>query len=132
MCSLKCVRILSYADKPSLGMVLKAVAVTILSWVAAIAVNILTALLLDVTGHSMSWFTHTYLLLPLYTIPALLAMAEVHSFWQKMVRLSNGPPTHCPVHACVCVCVRARRLIRDWGEYNISHEHLNTANRVSW
>ena len=112
MCSLKyisCVRILSHADKPSLGMVLKALAVTILSWVAAIAVNILTALLLDVTGHSMSWFTHTYLLLPLYTIPALLAMAEVHSFWQKMVRLSNGPPTHCP-SSCVCVCVRVHAV----------------------
>ena len=75
------------ADKPSLGMVVTAVLVTILSWVVAIIVNVLTALVVGVAGRSMSWFTHTPLLLPLYAIPALLAMAEVHSFWLKNVQI---------------------------------------------
>lgn len=70
-------------------MVLKAATVTVFSWLAAIIVNTLTALLLDFTGHSMSWFTHTSLILPLYAIPALLAMAEVHSFWLKNVSILN-------------------------------------------
>ena len=66
-------------------MVVMAVLVTVSSWLAAVTVNVLTALLLGFTGHSMSWFTHTPLLIPLYCIPALLAMAEVHSFWLKKV-----------------------------------------------
>lgn len=74
-------------EKPSVGMVMMAVVVTALSWLAAIIVNALTALLLDLTGHSMSWFTHTPLLLALYVVPALLAMAETHSFWLKNVSI---------------------------------------------
>ena len=74
------------AEKPSLGMVVTAVLVAVLSWVTAIVVNVLTALVVGLAGCSMSWFTHTPLLLPLYAIPALLAMAEVHSFWLKNVR----------------------------------------------
>ncbi|CAI8010143.1 Endoplasmic reticulum metallopeptidase 1 [Geodia barretti] len=70
-------------EKPSLGMVVKAVLVTLGSWLAALAVNVATSLLLDWTGHSMTWFSHPSLLLPLYIIPALLGMAEVHSFWLK-------------------------------------------------
>ena len=72
-------------EKPSVGMVLKAVLVNVLSWLVAVLVNVLTALLLGLTGRSMSWFTHTRLLFPLYIVPAILAMAEVHSFWQKNV-----------------------------------------------
>ena len=75
----------SPAEKPSLGMVVKAVLVTLGSWLAALAVNVATSLLLDWTGHSMTWFSHPSLLLPLYIIPALLGMAEVHSFWLKTV-----------------------------------------------
>lgn len=74
-------------DVPSVGMVLQAVMVTISSWVLAVLVNVLTALLVDFLGRSMSWFTHTLLIVPLYTIPALLAMAEVHSFWLKQVMI---------------------------------------------
>ena len=69
-------------------MVLKALAVSLFSWLAAIGLNLLTALILGVAGRSMSWFTHTSLLLPLYIVPALLAMAEVYSYWQKKVSAS--------------------------------------------
>lgn len=69
-------------------MVLKAMAVSLLSWVAAIGFNLLTALILSAVGRSMSWFTHTSLLLPLYIAPALLAMGAVYSYWQKKVSVS--------------------------------------------
>ena len=71
-------------------MVLKAVTVTVFSWLAAIIVNTLTAILLGLTGHSMTWFTHSSLILPLYAVPALLAMAEVHSFWLKNVSIPKS------------------------------------------
>ena len=69
-------------------MVVQAVLVTLGSWVAALVVNLTTAVVLGWTGRSMSWFSHSSLLLPLYVVPALLALAEVHSFWLKLVRYS--------------------------------------------
>ena len=67
-------------------MVLNALAVLIVSWLAAIVVNVLTAILMELAGYTMTWFTHSLLLLPLYIAPSLVAMAHVHSFWQKKVR----------------------------------------------
>ncbi|KAL5486377.1 hypothetical protein EMCRGX_G018844 [Ephydatia muelleri] len=56
--------------------------VTLLSWLAAVCVTLVTALGLSLIGRSMSWFSRPHLLLPLYIGPALLAMASIHHCWQ--------------------------------------------------
>lgn len=69
-------------------MVIKALFVMLFSWLAALLVNFVTAIIVTAAGRSLSWFTHTSLLLPLYVVPAALALAEVHSFWLKIVSVS--------------------------------------------
>ena len=63
--------------------------VTLLSWLAAVCVTLVTALGLSLIGRSMSWFSRPHLLLPLYIGPALLAMASIHHCWQLKVSGSS-------------------------------------------
>ena len=55
----------------------------ILSWGSALLATSLTALFLQLLGHSMMWFAHPIFILPLYAIPAFVAMVTIH--WTCMV-----------------------------------------------
>ncbi len=77
--------ILPVAVKPTFVMVLLSLGVLLLSWLAAWGAAILTAVALQLTGHSLSWFSTPTLILLIYVTPSFLAMATVHELWRHRV-----------------------------------------------
>ena len=67
-------------------MVFTGLGVLLLSWLAALVSTVVTALFLQLLGRSMSWFTHSLLIIPLYVFPIILAMAAVYEYWSQRVR----------------------------------------------
>ena len=66
-------------------LIITGLVVTLLSWLAAVCVTLVTAMGLSLIGRSMSWFSRPHLLLSLYIGPAILAMASIHHWWQLKV-----------------------------------------------
>ncbi|XP_014672177.1 PREDICTED: endoplasmic reticulum metallopeptidase 1-like [Priapulus caudatus] len=73
-----------YHGAAFLGNLLAAVVVIVLSWAAAVGVNVLLALLLTAAGHGMSWYSHSYMIGGLYEAPALCAAIAVHALARNL------------------------------------------------
>ena len=69
-------------------LVARSMAVVILSILASFVASIVTALLVHLSGQTLSWYTSSWLLVPLYYTPSLMGMAAVHLWWKRAV--SNG------------------------------------------
>ena len=64
---------------------LVSLAVMLLSWLAALLTCLLVAGLLTFLGRSMSYYSQPLLIIPLYAVPAALALGEVHTQLVKRV-----------------------------------------------
>lgn len=62
---------------------LAVIIVIVLSWLVAVAVNVMLALLMTWTSRGMSWFSHSYMIGGLYEAPALCAAIAVHYYARK-------------------------------------------------
>lgn len=70
------------------GGVLLLVASTAFSFMAVLAsfaVSLGTALLVHLSGQTLSWYTSSWLLVPLYFTPSLMGTAAVHLWWKNHV-----------------------------------------------
>ena len=74
-----------YVYLVSCGLIAAGLVAVLLSWLAAMCINLVTAMGLSLLGRSMSWFSRPLLLFPLYMGPAILAVAGVHHCWQAKV-----------------------------------------------
>ena len=68
------------------GLLLKSCVVVLVSQIVGILVPIATAVVLQLTGQSMSWFSIPLLAIPLFFLPSLLGIAAVHSWWKNKVK----------------------------------------------
>jgi len=84
LCKMNCVydvigiRGICYVKQLSL-----AAAVIVVSSLSALISSTAIALLLDHTGHALSWFSNTYLLFGLYVAPACCVMLSVCALAKK-------------------------------------------------
>ncbi len=75
--------------KPSLSFVVKTMVVMVTSWLVAIAMAMIIALLLGSMGRSMSWFAHPLMIVPLYGVSSALVIGETNVQWMKWVGVVN-------------------------------------------
>ena len=75
-------------------LVVRSMAVVVLSILASFAASLVTALLVHLSGQTLSWYTSTWLLVPLYYAPSLMGMATVHLWWKRAVSIESLQHLH--------------------------------------
>ena len=75
-------------------LVARSMAVVMLSIAASFAASVGTALLVHLSGHTLSWYTSSWLLVPLYYAPSLVGMAAVHLWWKRAVSNRSLQSSH--------------------------------------
>ena len=81
--------LLSISAHNKYGLIFKTVAVLLVSEIAAVLAALLSALLTTTADQTLSYYAKPYLVIPLFYIPAVLAMGSVHYWWREKVRESN-------------------------------------------
>ncbi|XP_064624379.1 endoplasmic reticulum metallopeptidase 1-like [Lineus longissimus] len=77
-----------------LSNLVKAVVVMFIAWIATLLGVVLVALLLIAMGRRMSWYTHTFNVIGLYIIPAVMANLTVHIVAKKYLYKRFGNMWH--------------------------------------
>lgn len=75
--------------------VLKTSLVLLLSEGAAILSVVFTASLTTLSGHSLSYYSRPYLIIPLFYLPAILSMGAIHYWWRQKV-----------LYNVICTCIQ--------------------------
>ena len=70
-------------------MLLKTMLVILLSLAMGLLLPLATALVVQLSGQTMSWFATPLLVVPLYFIPSILSSAATHRWWGNLVSRDN-------------------------------------------